>query len=381
MDFLSMINGLTLIYAIFRLGRIDPGKFKNFILIILVAISATISILLKRVWVFFVLESTILILFDIFYDEEPFKGQIIWIIPLFTVVSAITILFPLQNTIPAVLGVTLLVIWFIKSQLTWDKTILVNCIFLFLIFVKPLWLGCILSVLIFLALDSILARFQTKFDMTTKEFQQSLLQSQYNEIKEIYLQMRGWRHDYHNHMQTMKAYLAMDNLKDLEEYLDELEEDLKGIDTMVKSGNNMIDAIINSKLSLAKKDSIKLNVKIKVLPKLSISDVDLCVIIGNLLDNAIEASRKIPEENRFIRLYMDTVGQQFYLSIQNSAKEILNFNERNYISSKRGEHGLGMKRVRLLVEKYKGYLNLQNEPGIFASEVTIPLVDTVKNVD
>lgn len=136
----------------------------------------------------------------------------------------------------------------------------------------------------------------------------------------------------------------------------------------------MVDAIINSKLSIANKSNIKLNVKVDVLPELPIGDVDLCVIIGNILDNAIESCRKIPEENRFIRLYMDTVGQQFYLSVQNSAKEILNFNERNYISTKRGEHGFGMKRVSLLVEKYNGYLNLQNEPGIFATEVTIPLI-------
>ena len=64
--------------------------------------------------------------------------------------------------------------------------------------------------------------------------------------------------------------------------------------------------------------------------------------------------------------------KQLYLSVQNAAKEILNFNERHYITSKRGHHGLGMLRVKLLVDKYEGYLNLQNEPGIFAAEVTLP---------
>ena len=64
----------------------------------------------------------------------------------------------------------------------------------------------------------------------------------------------------------------------------------------------------------------------------------------------------------------------FYISIQNSAKEELDFNERNYISTKRGNHGLGMKRVKLLVDKYEGFLNLQNEPCIFAAEISIPLM-------
>ena len=49
------------------------------------------------------------------------------------------------------------------------------------------------------------------------------------------------------------------------------------------------------------------------------------------------------------------------------------FNQKNYISDKRGEHGHGMKRVRLTVDKYEGYLNLKNEPGVFASEIMIPL--------
>ena len=64
---------------------------------------------------------------------------------------------------------------------------------------------------------------------------------------------------------------------------------------------------------------------------------------------------------------------QLYFSIQNSAKEDPDFNEQNYITKKRGNHGLGMKRVQTAVEKYQGYLNLANEPGIFAAEVTIPL--------
>lgn len=64
---------------------------------------------------------------------------------------------------------------------------------------------------------------------------------------------------------------------------------------------------------------------------------------------------------------------QLYLSIQNSAKAEPDFEERNYISKKRGNHGLGMKRVQTATEKYHGYLNLANEPGIFAAEVTMPI--------
>lgn len=142
----------------------------------------------------------------------------------------------------------------------------------------------------------------------------------------------------------------------------------------------MVDAILNSKLSLARQKAIRLDVKVNVVGDLNISDMDLCVILGNILDNALEACEKIEQERRFVRLYFDTFGQQLHLSLQNSAKEILSFSEKHYISTKRGNHGLGMKRVALLVDAYGGCLNLQNEPGVFAVELTIPLQDKPQSI-
>ncbi len=187
--------------------------------------------------------------------------------------------------------------------------------------------------------------------------------------------MRGWRHDYHNHLQTIKAHLDLNQLDEVNKYLLELEQDLSRVDSYVKSGNLMVDAILNSKISLAENKKINVICKAELPENLIITDIDMCVILGNLLDNATESCMKIEENKRFIRIYIAILKKQLYVSIQNSAKEELNFNERNYISTKRGEHGLGMKRVKILVDKYNGYLNLQNEPGIFASEITIPLTD------
>ncbi|MBU3207489.1 GHKL domain-containing protein [Clostridium algidicarnis] len=203
-------------------------------------------------------------------------------------------------------------------------------------------------------------------------FQRKLLSHQYAEIKDIYMNMRGWRHDYHNHLQTMKAYLSMNELKELDEYLFKVEKDLDAVDNLVKSGNVMMDAILNSKISIMKRHNIEVDFKAILPGDLKINDVDLCVMVSNLLENAIESCVQIPGNRRFIRIYTEVYGSQFYMSIQNSSKDNLDFNARNYISNKRGEHGFGMKRVQLLVDKYNGFLNLQNEPGIFASEITIP---------
>lgn len=231
----------------------------------------------------------------------------------------------------------------------------------------------VLELLLFGTLEGTLASYHRGFASQAEVFQRDILGQQYKEIREIYLDMRGWRHDYHNHLQVMKAQLAAGRIREVKQYLDDLEQDLDRVDSTVKSGNLMADAILNSKLTLARQKGIRINCKAVLPASISIEDVDLCVLLGNLLDNALEACEKIPVEQRFLRIYITVNGSQLYISVQNSAKEELNFNERNYISQKRGSHGLGMKRVKALTDKYDGYLTLANEPGIFAAEATLPL--------
>ena len=236
-----------------------------------------------------------------------------------------------------------------------------------------LWGGALLETLLFLVIEGTLYFYKKGYEFQTEQFRRDLMEHQYEEIKGVYMDMRGWRHDYHNHMQVMKAQLALGNLEEIQEYLNALEKELDHVDTLVKSGNLMTDAILNSKLTLARRQKIRINCNAKIPERISVEDVDLCVILGNLMDNALEACKQITEENRFLRIYMKVNKSQLYLSIQNSAKEDPDFDEQNYITKKRGNHGLGMKRVQTAVEKYQGYLNLANEPGIFAAEVTIPL--------
>ena len=204
-------------------------------------------------------------------------------------------------------------------------------------------------------------------------YQRELIEIHYAEVENMYRQIRGWRHDYHNHMQVMKAQLTMGNLEEIHTYLDELEKELDRVDTSVKSGNLMTDAILNSKLTLARRQKISIDCAVKLPDKLPVEDVDLCVILGNLMDNALEACAQVGEEERFLRIYMAVNKSQLYLSVQNSASQEPDFEQQNYITKKRGNHGLGMKRVKAAVDKYNGYLNLANESGIFAAEVSMPL--------
>ncbi len=206
------------------------------------------------------------------------------------------------------------------------------------------------------------------------DYQVAVMSRQVEEVNEIYMKMRGWRHDYHNHLQKLKAHLAMGQIREAEKYLNELEGDLNGIKVKYTTGNVSLDAILNSKLSIAEKEDIRINCKAETGENLSIEDIDLCVIIGNLIDNAVESCRKIPKDaERFLRIYLSIRKQQLYIAVTNSTAEVIRKLDAEYISNKRGDHGHGLKRIDLVVEKYNGYVRRANEPGVFSTEIMLPL--------
>ena len=129
-------------------------------------------------------------------------------------------------------------------------------------------------------------------------FQNELVDRHYDEVEVMYRKMRGWRHDYHNHIQVLKAYLSLTQYREALDYLDGLEKDLSAVDTVLKTGNVMVDAILNSKLSLIRERKIAVDATALVPGDAPVSGIDLSVLIGNLLDNAMEACMELPQEKR-----------------------------------------------------------------------------------
>ena len=232
---------------------------------------------------------------------------------------------------------------------------------------------------IILAVTLTIILLKRKYDKRLSDFQDSVLKKQRDEVQNIYQTMRAWRHDYHNHIQSIKAMLAMKKFEELDAYLGTLEQDLDSIDIAIRTGNVGLDAILSSKVSIARKNNIEVNCTAKVPDQLKISDVHLCAIVGNLLDNAIEACEKIKSEEgnqfpqKFIRIYIGMFKQQLYISVSNStnAKHRRRLNE--LVTSKLGEHGFGLRRIDKIAEQYDGFVNRKNEPGIFATEVMLPV--------
>jgi len=231
-----------------------------------------------------------------------------------------------------------------------------------------------IAALIFILLEYLLQRIMKREEDKTIIYQNKLMKQQMDEIENIYMTMRGWRHDYHNHLQSLKGFLSLNKVEQMKDYLNELETDLDSIDTLYHSGNLQLDSILNAKLAIAEKGQIRIHCDASIPPQLHVSDLDLCVILGNLLDNAIESCRKIKDpDERFIRVYIGILKKQLYISITNATSETVKQRTDHYFTTKRGDHGHGLKRVDQVVKKYDGYLNRQNEPGVFATEIVLPL--------
>lgn len=204
--------------------------------------------------------------------------------------------------------------------------------------------------------------------------QRVLTEKYYEEVQTMYQQMRTWRHDYKNHLQVMKAHLDMGEYQELAEYIKSLDEELNRIDKVIETGSLALDAILNSKIALAKAKQIRVNVKVILPPQLAVPDYDLCVLLGNLLDNAIEGCESQREgELRFLRIYIGVLREQLYLSVSNSHDIGVKKEGNRYRSTKASDRGLGILSIDSIAARYHGYVNRQNDESVFVTEVLLPL--------
>lgn len=210
-------------------------------------------------------------------------------------------------------------------------------------------------------------------DKRIAAYQNNLLTTHYVEVENMYRQIRGWRHDYRNHIQVLKSYAAIKDLDALSQYLDALDTDLNTVDMVLKTGNKMTDVILNSKISLAKAKHIPVIADAHVPVALTTAEIDLCIIIGNLFDNAIEASMSLPEAERMIRVYIDMKNTQLYLSFTNTTALKKQKKENGRFRSTKGAgHGYGLVRIDTIIERYHGYISRNSEDGAFTTEILLP---------
>lgn len=206
------------------------------------------------------------------------------------------------------------------------------------------------------------------------EYQTEQSEKHLNEVRSIHKEMRGYKHDFHHHLQALKGQLEAGEVDRALAYIEQLDNQLMNVDTLLKTGNVSLDTILSAKIAQAKAENIAVTVKANVPDALTISDLELSIVVGNLLDNAIEACRTVTGE-RFIRIFISMKGTMLYFSMLNAAGAKKKKTGSLFATHKDGVHGFGLRRAEAILEEHGGWVKYNSEDGAFTSEFLVPAVE------
>lgn len=232
-------------------------------------------------------------------------------------------------------------------------------------------LAVILAHIIMLLFLNVIAKQHFTVTSQMMEKQVELQISHYEELEKIDAEMRRFRHDYTNHLQSILSLIQMEAYTDAEEYIQKIKKTAyRSGAIMFYSGNKLADAILADKSAL-----ISENCRIDysgIMPS-SIANVDLCVILSNSLDNAIEACREI---NSPCTISVSVGEQQGYLvmSVKNPTAHSNSFyNIPPTSKSEKEQHGMGLYNIESAVKKNNGQMKIKCENGVFELMITMKL--------
>jgi sensor histidine kinase regulating citrate/malate metabolism len=206
-----------------------------------------------------------------------------------------------------------------------------------------------------------------KRQLELAEIKNIMLQNSLNETEQSFELWKKSIHDYKNNIIALTQLAEEGNVDEIKAYLKEESKMLDNRMFYIKTGNSVADAIINTKCNKAKNKGINFSVNSVFEEQNSVSDVDLASILGNLLDNAIEASEK--EDKPYISVNINK--QKSFLIINISNKYTGNFSNTTQKKDKIF-HGIGLKSVNRIVKKYGGQLNISRENDMIITKILIP---------
>ncbi|MSU03149.1 GHKL domain-containing protein [Tissierella sp. DSM 105185] len=203
--------------------------------------------------------------------------------------------------------------------------------------------------------DKILMQQQNKY----YEKQLELMRESLKSIKTI-------KHDLKNHMTSLYVLVEEDKKEELLEYLSGVIEVFNNKEGLASTGNTVIDSIINFKLQEAEKEKIAVNIDLNIPKELKIPSFDITIILGNLLDNALNAVKKL-EKNRYIDIKIKYTKGRLILKIDNSFDGTIIKEKGKIITSHRDKnnHGLGLESVKTVLEKYNGVIEFKYDSNKF----------------
>lgn len=193
---------------------------------------------------------------------------------------------------------------------------------------------------------------QIKKDYEIAEHHYAMQQEYYDQLRVQQEETRALWHD-------ISKYLRAAQIDSTNAAITEVQEMLDSISCVVDVNNRIVSVILNEYLQIAKNAGIFVEIDVQVPPELFVTAADLYVLIGNTLDNAIEACMELPAEQRKIELKLKKHNNILFYEVCNPYSE-------KHLRRVRGNyHGFGLKNVSKCVEKYNGKLDVVKDNGVF----------------
>lgn len=229
----------------------------------------------------------------------------------------------------------------------------------------------LINFLVFFLYDGILKSYRKEFENRVLIQQNKAYRNQFDIIKESQEKIKIMRHDLKNHISALTILARDKNINKMLNYLETIGDAVEVEKEYVKTGNRDIDSILNYKIREAKECNIEVITKIKIPKEFNTSSFDLNVILGNLIDNAIEALEKVDEKK--LEIEMNFIKGVFYINISNIFNGKIIKENNKFKSIKRNDefHGIGIESVKKIVDKYNGITEINYLKNKFIVEIML----------
>ena len=234
----------------------------------------------------------------------------------------------------------------------------------------PACVACVFTTLGCCYLCTYMAK-TVRSDMALETFQYQ--QSYYQELEQNQQTVRRLRHDMKNHLNIIGTFLRDNEIEQAKEYFQELNREFAS-NLKVYCPNKIVNAVLNSKEQLALDSNIQCDFQIDLETSPKIDDIDLCSILGNTIDNAIEALGKVPElSERTLSLKARYTNSFFSYEIKNSKINEIQKKGGRFLTDKieKEAHGIGLRSVQTIVEKYNGDMDISYTNDTFTVTIMI----------
>ena len=209
--------------------------------------------------------------------------------------------------------------------------------------------------------------------MLLEKEKNALLEHDYQTLKNVYAANAKLFHDFQNHIDVVYHYLLKNHTTEAAHYIETLRSPIQEITQTAWVGDEAVDYLINSKIALAVSQNIQVSTNIEFPRSTNIQSVDLVVILGNLLDNALEAIRNAEDRFRFINLTIRRINDMLIIKVENGCSAAPASTNGSLQTSKADKalHGWGLQSVRTAAERYDGTIETEYSNHTFRAVTTL----------